>query len=152
MPDSGSEFRGAFRIAYGLGALLCLAWPLVLLGLIGGVLQPGLLGAPDLARDLGYTFTGLVALSALYVVRRSKQALGGFAEVPTLRRGRVVAQETLLYSALFGLSALLGLVYLSLGGPSAIRYARTFVALSGAMFLCFVPRRSAWMKALEPRT
>ncbi len=141
-----------FRLAYGLGLVLCVVWPLVLQVLIGRMLQPGLLGAVDLARDLGYTFTGLVALSALYVVRRSKRVREGFAQVEPPKRGRVIALETLLYSALFGLSTLFGLAYLALGGPEASRYARSFVALSPVMFLLFVPRLAAWHKALAPRT
>lgn len=149
IPEAG-ELRKPFLLAYGLGLALCVAWPLILLGLIGRLLQPGLLGAMELARDLGYTFTGLVVLSALYVARRSKRMRQGFTQVEATKRSRVVAMETLLYSALFALSALFGLIYLALGGPEAIRYARTFVALSPIMFLLFVPRLSAWRSALLP--
>lgn len=149
MPEA-REPRTTFLLAYGLGVGLCVAWPLVLLGLIGRRLQPGLPGQAELVRDLGYTFTGLVILAALYVVRRSKRVRQRFAQVETAKRGRVIALETLLYSALFALSALFGLVYLALGGPEAVRYARAFVALSPIMFLLFVPRLSAWRDALRP--
>lgn len=149
VPES-REQRTTFLVAYGLGAALCVAWPLVLLGLTGSFLQPGLLAQAELAQDLGYTFTGLVVLAALYVVRRSRRVRQRLAQVEAAKRGRVIALETLLYSALFGLSALLGLVYLALGGPEAVRYARTFIALSPIMFLLFVPRLSAWRNAQHP--
>ena len=36
-PDPSRTFRRAFLGAYGLGLLLCVAWPLVLEGLLGAL-------------------------------------------------------------------------------------------------------------------
>lgn len=149
MPDTASSaaFRRAFLLAYGLGVLLCVVWPLVLQGLLGSILQPGILGLPELGEDLGYTFTGLVILSALFVRWRSRKVRAGFAALEESRRARVMALEILLYSAIFELSALFGLVYHGMGGPQAERYARTFIGLATVMFLVFVPRLGAWRRA-----
>lgn len=143
-------FRRAWIMAYGSGMLLCVIWPLILQGLLGRVIQPGMLNLESLAQDLGYTFTGLVILSALFVVRRSKNVRAGFSALEARKRSRVMVMEILLYSAIFGLSTLFGLVYHGMGGPQAERYARTFIALSMVMFLLFVPRLSAWRKAMNP--
>ena len=148
--EPSPTLRRAFLLAYGLGVVLCVIWPLILQGLVGWVIQPGFLGPTDLAQELGYTFTGLVVLATLYVVKRSRKARSAFATVEEKRRARVMAIEILLYSALFELSALFGLVYHGLGGPQAERHARTFIALSTVMFLVFVPRFAAWRKALVP--
>lgn len=145
------SFRQTFFLAYGLGTVMCVVWPLILQFLLGRVIQPGLLGMTSAAEDLGYTFTGLVALSALYVTRRAKTARAGLAAQAEAKRPRRMAMEILLYSALFESSALFGLIYHGLGGPQAERYARTFIALATIMFLLFVPRLAAWQKALEPR-
>lgn len=149
MPETASSaaFRRAFLLAYGLGVLLCVVWPLVLQGLLGNVLQPGVLGLPELGEDLGYTFTGLVVLSALFVRWRSRKAQAGLAALDESRRARTMALEILLYSAICELSALFGLVYHGLGGPQAERYARTFIGLATVMFLVFVPRLGAWRRA-----
>ena len=142
-------FRRAFFLAYGAGLLLCVACPLVLQGLMSSVLQPGVLDAPRLAEDLGYTFTGLVILGALFVRRRSRRVRADFASLDARRQPRAMALEILLYSIVFESSALFGLVYHGLGGPHAERYARTFVALATVMFLVFVPRFAAWRRASE---
>ena len=153
MPDqnqpvgSSHSLRRAFIAAYGLGVILCVVWPLVLQGMLGTVIKPGLLGMESLAQDLGYTFTGLVILSALFVVRRSRRVQASFAALDGTRRARVMALEILLYSALFELSALFGLIYHGMGGPQAERYARSFIGLATLMFLLFVPRFSTWCKA-----
>jgi len=110
----------------------------------------GFLGASPLAGELGYTFTGLVVLSALYVLRRSRLARSRLPGIEASQRSRTLILEILLYSALFEASTLFGLVYHGLGGPLADRYARTFIALSTVMFFLFVPRWSAWRRALEP--
>ena len=144
--------RQGFLLVYGVGVALCVIWPLVLQVLLGRVIQPGFLGVTNVAKELGYTFTGLVILSALYVVRRSKRVRSGFATLDATKRTRVMSIEILLYAALFELSALFGLVYHGLGGPQAERYARTFIALSTVMFLGFVPRFELWRQALEPDT
>jgi hypothetical protein len=142
-------FRRAFFLAYGLGALLCIVWPLTVQGLLGFLLRPGLLGPSALAEELGFTFTGLVFLSALFVHGRSRRVRAGLAAAPADRRTRVMAKEILLYSAIFELSVFLGLLYYALGGPQAERYARSFIALATVMFLVFVPRLGAWRRASE---
>lgn len=148
-PATSPAFRRAFLLAYGLGVLMCVLWPLVLQGLLGSVLQPGILGMPGLAEELGYTFTGLVVLSALFVRWRARKVRAGFAALDATRRPRVMALEILLYSAIFELSALFGLVYHGMGGPQAERYARSFIGLATLMFLVFVPRLGAWRQAAQ---
>jgi len=149
MPERAetAAWRRAFLFAYGLGLVLCVIWPLVLQAMLGSLLQPGILGPSGLAEDLGYTFTGLVFLGALFAHRRSRKARAAFAALDLSQRARVVAMETLLYSAIFALSMLYGLLYHGLGGPRAERYARTFIALAPVMFLLFVPRLGAWLRA-----
>jgi hypothetical protein len=148
-PELSPVFRRAFTLAYGLGALLCVVWPLVLQGLLGTILQPGIFGMQELAEELGYTFTGLVVLSVLFVRWRSGRVRAGFAALDESRQVRVMALEILLYSALFELSALFGLVYHGMGGPQAERYARSFIGLATVMFLVFVPRLAAWRQAAK---
>lgn len=140
--------RRAFLFSYGTGLALCVLWPLVLQALLGTVLQPGFLASAGLAEDLGYTFTGLVVLGALFVKGRSGKILRTFPSVEAARRPQVLAREVLLYAAIFELSAWFGLVYDGLGGPLAERYARSFIALATVMFLVFVPRFAAWERAV----
>lgn len=147
--EAPPALRRTFRLAYGLGALLCVVWPLALQGLLGSFLQPGGLGPSAMLEDLGYTFTGLVFLGALLVHWRSRKVRAGFAVLAERSRPRVMAKEILLYSAIFELSALFGLLYQGLGGPGAERYARTYIALAPVMFLVFVPRLAAWQRASE---
>jgi hypothetical protein len=144
---SDPTLRRAFLLSYALGAVLCVLWPLVVQGVLGRHLQPGILGAAALAEDLGYTFTGLVVLGALFVHRRSRKVRAGFAALDPHQQPRVMAMEILLYSAIFQLSVLFGLLYHGLGGAQAERYGRTFIALGTVMFLVFVPRLGAWRKA-----
>lgn len=150
LPSAKPGLYRAFLLAYGLGLALCVVWPLALQALLGRTIPLGFLGASPLAGELGYTFTGLVVLSALYVLRRSRLARSRFPGLEVSQRPRTMILEILLYSALFEASALFGLIYYGLGGPLADRYARTFIALSTVMFFLFVPRWSAWRKALEP--
>ena len=152
MPDPATSpaFRRAFLLSYGLGTVLCVIWPLALQGLLGTLLQPGILGLSGLAEELGYTFSGLVILSALFVSWRSRKVRAEFAALDEFRRTRVMALEILLYSAIFELSALFGLIYHGLGGPQAERYARSFIGLATVMFLVFVPRFAAWRRASIP--
>jgi hypothetical protein len=142
-------FRRAFFLAYGAGVLLCIVWPLTVQGLLPFLLHPGRLGPSPLAEELGFTFTGLVFLSALFVHGRSRKVRAGLAVRAAGRHTRVMAVEILLYSAIFELSVLLGLLYYALGGPQAERYARSFIALAPVMFLVFVPRLGAWQRASE---
>lgn len=149
-PPATPGLRRAFLLAYGLGVVLCVVWPLTLQGLLGRVIPLGFLGRSPLAEDLGYTFTGLVVLSALYVIRRARLARSRFTSIEASQRARAMILEILLYSALFEASALFGLLYHGLGGPWAERYARTFIGLSTVMFFLFVPRWAAWRRAMEP--
>ena len=144
-----SELRGAFRLSYGLGIALCGVWPLVLQWMLGRTLRPGVWNAPGAVQELGYTFTGLVAISALFVLARWKKTRLAFHELAMPRRRQVLMREVLLYSATLELSALLGVLYYTLGGPQTERYARTFIALAPLMFILFVPRLAAWQKAAE---
>jgi hypothetical protein len=145
--ETSTTFRHSFFLAYGLGVLLCVLWPLALQGLLGTLMASGSLGKPLLTEDLGYTFTGLVILAALFVKWRTRQVLTGFAAVEESQRSRVMTLEILLYAALFELSALYGLVYQGMGGPE--RYARSFIGLAPVMFLVFVPRLETWRKASQ---
>lgn len=142
-------FRRAFCLAYGVGVLLCIVWPLTVQGLLRFLLHPGRLGPSPLAEELGFTFTGLVFLSALFVHGRSRKVRAGLAAKAADRHTRVMAVEILLYSTIFELSVLFGLLYYALGGPQAERYARSFIALAMVMFLVFVPRLGAWQRASE---
>ena len=140
-------FRRAYSLAYGLGTLLCVVWPLVLQGVLGTILPPGSLGMQGLAEELGYTFTGLVVLGVLFVRWRFGRIRTGFAALDESRQVKVMTLEILLYAAIFELSALFGLVYYGMGGPE--RYARSFIGLATAMFLVFVPRMAAWRQASQ---
>jgi hypothetical protein len=147
-PDarSDSTLERGFRLSYGAGLLLCVAWPLALQALLGTAIAPGPEGG-GLVRQLGYTFTGLVCAGALFVARRWARVRARFREVPPARRGRALAREVLLYAVLFQFSALFGVLYYLLGGPQAERYARGFLALAPIMFFAFVPRLQAWRRA-----
>jgi hypothetical protein len=138
-----------FRVAYGAGLALCVAWPLALQLLLGRAILPGAAAPGPGVQDLGYTFTGLTLVSAFFVTRRWARIRAGFRAVAAERRPRVLVRETLLYSALSALSSLFGLCTYVLGGPHAGRYARGFIALSTLMFLVFVPRLQAWREAAQ---
>jgi hypothetical protein len=99
--------------------------------------------------QLGYSFTGLTVAGALFVLWRWGRVRAGFRAVAARRRRLVLVRETLLYSALFGLSSVYGLCYYALGGPRAGTFARGFVALSTVMFFVFVPRLRAWREAAQ---
>ena len=139
----------AFRLAYPAGLVICLAWPLALQLMLGTAIRTG--GAPPggVVRDLGYTFTGLTFACAFFVTWRWGRIRAGFRTLAADRRPRVLVRETLLYSALFELSSLFGLLYYALGGPQAERFARGFIALTTIMFFVFVPRLQAWRDAAE---
>ena len=145
--EHDSSLSKAFRLAYALGLALCLAWPLVLQLMLGTAIAPGSAPPGGVVAELGYTFTGLTFGAALFVTWRWGRVRASFASVPPPRRPGVLIRETLLYAALFELSALYGLVYYALGGPLAERHARAFIALSTIMFFVFVPRLQAWRDA-----
>lgn len=129
----------SFRIAYALGLVLCVVWPLFLQVILRRTVQPIGTGG-ELATELGYTFTGLSALSAVFVIRRSARIRKAFASLDPPRQSQTILREVLLYAALFELSAVYGIIYFALQGPHAERYGRTFIALPTVMFFLFVPR------------
>ena len=140
----------AYRQARVVGLFICVAWPLLLMVLVAtGVVKPGTAPMTGAALQIGYTFTGLVFLSAAWVTWRSGQILKGFRDLAPERRGRVLFRESLIYSALFELSCLWGLLYWMMVGQAAARYVGAFMALTPIMFLFFVPRFPAWKLALE---
>ena len=147
--DPGAGLTRSFRVAYPVGLVLCLGWPLALQLMLGTVILPGLQPPGGVVQELGYTFTGLTFASACWVTWRWGRIRAGFKAVDPGRRGRVLLREVLVYSALFELSSLYGILYFALGGPQAERFARGFIALSTIMFFVFVPRLQAWRDAAE---
>jgi hypothetical protein len=101
----------------------------------------------EFAAELGYTFTGLTALAALFVNRRSARIRAALASMDPIHQSRTILREILLYSALFELSAAYGILYYTMGGPNPERYGRTFIALPTVMFFLFVPGWAKWRKA-----
>jgi hypothetical protein len=134
----------AFRIAYALGLLICVAWPLLLQVLLRAAVHPVAAMPSEEVRQLGYSFTGLTVAGAVFVAWRSRRSREGLREVPAAARPGRVAREILLGAAILELSALYGVLYYALGGPGAERHARTFLALAPVTFLLFVPRFQAW--------
>ncbi len=144
------DLHRAYRKAYGCGLALCVAWPLVLATLvIGGLVKPGHNPPAGVFQQLGYTFTGLVFLMAAYVTWRSGKVRRGFRDQAPAARPSLLFREVLLYSALFELSCLFGLLYWMLVGQDASRHVSSFMALSPMMFFFFVPRFDAWRAAAE---
>ena len=138
-----------FRIAYPIGLVICLAWPLALQLMLGTAIRPGSAPPGGVIQELGYTFTGLTFACAFFVTWRWGRVRAGLRKAIGREQRRIVVREILLYSALFELSSLFGLIYYALGGPQAERYARGFVALTTIMFFVFVPRLQAWREAAE---
>lgn len=148
MSDPGHPCkRGAFRWAYGAGLVLCVLCPAALEILLGRIPKLDAVPPEDFARQLGYTFTGLLLCAGAFLSWRSGKVRSSFSAVPPEGRPRIILRETLLYSTLCTLGALFGLACHALDGPLAERHARTFIALSPIMFLVFVPRLDAWKKA-----
>ena len=149
LPERSPLERG-FRIAYPIGLVICLAWPLALQAMLGSAIHPTPFPAAEAVQQLGYTFTGLTCAGALFVTWRWSRIRTGFSKRPADRQRRTVVREILLYSALFECSSLFGLLYYALGGPQAERYSRGFIALTPIMFFVFVPRLQAWRAAAGP--
>lgn len=140
----------AYRRARAAGLVICVAWPLLLMALVAtGAVRPGTAPMEGPARQIGYTFTGLVFLSAAWVTWRSGKVLKGFRDLAPALRPRVILRESLVYAAVFETSSLWGLLYWMMVGTAAARYVGTFMALTPLMFLFFVPRFYAWKLALE---
>lgn len=149
--DPTPSLAKAFRIAYALGLLICVGWPLLLQLMLGTAIRPGAAPPDGVARQLGYTFTGLTFAAAFFVTWRWSRVRREFGTLGEAQRPGTVIRETLLYAALFELSSLYGIVYYALGGPLAERYARSFIAITTVMFFVFVPRFQAWREAAEER-
>jgi len=140
----------AHRRAYGLGLALCCGTPgLIATLLLAGVVPPGTEPPEGIHQQIGYLFTGMVFLTAAWVLWRSGQVLRGFPAVPEAQRPLVLLRECLLYAALLDLSSLCGLLYWSQVGSQAGRHAWSFILLTPALFLALVPREARWRKALE---
>jgi len=140
----------AYKRARLAGLVICVAWPLLLMAMVAtGAVKPGTAPLAGPAKQIGYTFTGLVFLSAVWVTWRSGKVLKGFRDLAPELRPRTVLRESLIYAAVFETSSLWGLLYWMMVGTAAARYVGTFMALTPIMFLFFVPRFYAWKLALE---
>jgi len=141
------NLQKAWRVAYVIGLLIAVAWPLALQLMLGTAIRPmaGALGAT--VRELGYTFTGLTFAAALFITWRSGKVRARFKDLAPGARPGTVLRETVLYAALCELSAVYGILYFALGGVEAERHARAFLALAPIMFLVFTPRLGAWLEA-----
>ena len=139
----------AFRLAYPIGLVLCVAWPLTLQLLLGPVIRQGVPPPGTVAQQLGYSFSGLTFLIALFVTWRWNKIRKAFQATPAQEQPAILLRETVLYSALVELTSLFGVLYYALGGPLAERYSRSFIALSSIMFCVFVPRLDAWRRAAQ---
>lgn len=140
----------AYRTARLIGWTICGAWPLILAGLVlAGVIPPGNHPVEGVYQQVGYTFTGLVFLSAAWVAWRKEKVLRGFRRVAPAIRLRLLQREILLYAALFEFSCLWGVLYWMLIGRGALRYVLAFMALTPIMFYILVPRLPAWIQAQE---
>ena len=153
LPDDAPEVKAllpAYRQARVAGLIICVAWPLLLMGMVAtGRVRPGTAPLEGPAKQIGYTFTALVFLSAAWVTWRSGKVLKNFRDLAPELRPRVVMRESLIYAAIFETSSLWGLLYWMMAGQNAARYVGTFMALTPIMFFFFVPRFHAWKLALE---
>jgi hypothetical protein len=149
MTSENPSLTKAFRTAYLIGLVLCVFWPLMLQLMLGTAIRAGSAPPGGVIQQLGYTFTGLTFAAAFFVTWRWGRVRREFRELDEARRPGVILRETILYAALFELSALYGLLYYALGGPGAERYSRSFLALTTVMFFVFVPRFQAWQEAAQ---
>ncbi|WP_257306626.1 hypothetical protein [Geothrix campi] len=140
--------RAAYRRARLVGFALCLGTPALIGGLIlSGLVPPGEQLPEGTLLQLGHIFTGLVFLSAAWVLWRRGSVLRSFQQVPEPGRPGVVLRETLLYAALFELSSLYGLIYWILVGKYAARHVFGFILFSPLLFLALAPRLHRWVEA-----
>ena len=151
MNGAPGPLEAAVRRARLAGFALCLGTP-ALIGvlILSGLVPPGGQRPEGTYLQLGYIFTGLVFLSAAWVLWRKGTVLQGFHRVPEPQRAGVVWRETLLYAALFELSSLYGLVYWLLVGKFAARHVFGFIILSPLLFLVLAPRRGHWLEVPGP--
>jgi hypothetical protein len=149
--DVPEPLRVACRQALLVGLALCLGTPALVGGLVlSGLVPPGDNLPEGTYLQIGHIFTGLVLLSAAWVLWRRGTVLRAFRRTPESRRPAQVQRETLIYAALFELSSLYGLVYWLLVGKYAARHVFGFIILAPLLFLGLVPRLGHWAKALEP--
>jgi hypothetical protein len=145
-----AALRKAVTRARILGLLLCLGWPLILMAMIGGgAIRGGSLQPVGPLRTAAFLFMGFSLAAGALVTWRTNRILGGFKGRPEAERPRVAFREILLYSALFELSCLYGLIYWMLVGRNAFHHVLTFMALTPTMFLLFVPGLNDWAQASE---
>ena len=134
-----------------LGLALCLGTPALFAGLIlSGLVPPGEQPAEGGYLQIGHLFTGVVFLSAAWVVWRRGAVLRTFRQVPDSRRPGLALRETLLYAALFELSSLCGLAWWILVGRHGARHVFGFIILTPILFLALAPSLEHWSKAQEP--
>lgn len=137
-PEEPRSPARALTAAYGIGAAACVALPLALQVGLARLIPAGHAPAGETVRQIGYLFTGLSILTLASAARRlrkaRREALGPAAAVRQILSGSLM----LLSCALFGC------LYWALGGRGVERHARTFLALTPAGFLLFVPRPSRW--------
>jgi len=149
--DGPGPLEAAIARARQVGLALCLGTPALLGALIlAGVVAPGEERPEGVYLQLGHIFTGLVFLSAAWVLWRKGTVLKAFHQVLEAHRAGVVLRETLLYAALFELSSLYGLVYWLLVGRYAARHVFGFIILSPLLFLALAPWRRHWLEAAGP--
>jgi len=145
-PDA-PHLAKAFRPAYLVGLVFCVGWPLALQLLLGTAIHRGATPPGDVARQLGYTFSGLTFLLGFFLTWRWGQIKQTFQAQAPAHQAAILAREVIFYSALLELTSLFGIAYYALGGPLAERYSRSFIALTTVMFFVFVPRLDAWREA-----
>ena len=147
---SGSLAR-ACRQARLAAFLLCGGTSALTAGLaLSGLVPPGGHRPEGPLLQLGQAFTGLILLSAAWVVWRRGRVMDGFAALPEAQRPQVVVRETLRFAALFALGGFCGLAYWGLVGQHAARHALGFILLPPILCLAFLPRRDRWEKAAGP--
>ena len=139
----------AFRLAYLVGLIFCVAWPLTLQLLLGTAIHQGVPPPGDMARQLGYTFSGLTFLIAFFLTWRWGKVRRDFQQEAPSRQAAILVREVIFASAILEFTSMFGIAYYALGGPLAERYARSFVALTTVMFFVFVPRLDAWRRAAQ---
>lgn len=145
MDPAGPQGAGrTLRRAYGAGACLCVALPLGLQAGLPWAIPPGQAPAGEVLQQIGYTFTGLSALALALAARRLRRALAAGPGLAPEQRGAAAVREILLGAVLMLSCTLFGGFYWALGGRGVERHARTFLALSPAGFLLFMPRPSRW--------
>ena len=143
-----ASLRRAFWQGYGTGLAVAVAWPLLLqVALLAWLKAPLPMIQGEVLQQIGYAFTGLTLLGSVLLVLHFRALRGTFSTTPEpLRPGRLRG-ELLLAAGLCAGTALLGLLYLVLGGSSTLRHARGFLLIAPLQFLGLVPRLGTWRAA-----